>query len=139
MVLRRELLEGTTYWAEAGHFPAVRAEAMQIAAALRPMGPCNIQMRMHKGRAVCFEINVRFSGTTPVRARIGFNDVEAALLHYVLGQPPADLPLINQGVVLRYWNEADVDPEAKMELDQNGKLDQPKRYKPLIEDYGIER
>lgn len=139
LVLRRELLEGTTYRAEAGHFPAVRAEAMQIAAALRPMGPCNIQMRMHNGRAVCFEINVRFSGTTPVRARIGFNDVEAALLHYVLGQPPADLPLITQGVVLRYWNEAYVGLEARMELEEKGKLEQPKRYKPVIEDYGIER
>ena len=37
-------------------------EAMRIAAALKPMGPCNVQMRIADGRAVCFEVNVRFSG-----------------------------------------------------------------------------
>jgi carbamoyl-phosphate synthase large subunit len=139
LVMRRELLEGTTYRAEAGHFPIVREQAIRIAERLRPVGPCNIQMRMHDGRAVCFEINVRFSGTTPIRARFGFNDVEAALNHYVLAQPAADLPLITTGIALRYWNEAYVDPEAKLQLDDLGKLDQPKSYKPVIEDYGMEK
>jgi carbamoyl-phosphate synthase large subunit len=139
LVMRRELLEGTTYRAEAGYFPDVREEAIRIAEALRPMGPCNIQMRRHGGRAVCFEINVRFSGTTPVRARIGFNDVEAALLHYVLGQPAADLPLITKGIALRYWNEVYVSAEAKTQLDEFKKLDQPKSYNPVIEDYGMEK
>ncbi|MGH9504282.1 MAG: ATP-grasp domain-containing protein [Terriglobales bacterium] len=138
LVMRRELLEGTTYRAEAGHFPEVREQAIRIAQALRPMGPSNIQMRRHRGRAVCFEINVRFSGTTPVRARLGFNDVEAALRHYILAEPSADLPLITQGIVLRYWNEAYVNAEAKAQLDDRGRLDQPKRHKPVIEDYGME-
>ena len=139
LVMRRELLEGTTYRAEAGDFPVVREQAIRIAEALRPVGPSNIQMRMHGGRAVCFEINVRFSGTTPIRARIGFNDVEATLSHYVLGQPAANLPLITKGIALRYWNEAYVNPDAKTQLDELGKLDQPKRYKPVIEDYGMEK
>lgn len=139
LVMRRELLEGTTYRAEAGHFPVVREQAIRIAEALRPAGPSNIQMRMHGGRAVCFEINVRFSGTTPIRARFGFNDVEAALKHYVLARPAADLPLITKGIALRYWNEAYVNPEAQTKLDELGKLDRPKRYKPVIEDYGMEK
>ena len=136
--MRRDLSGGTTYRAEAGLFPEVRKEAIQIAQALRPMGPCNIQLRVHKGRAVCFELNVRFSGTTPIRARLGFNDVEAALRHYVLFEPAADLPLITEGVSLRYWNEAYVNPEAKIQLDELGKLE-PKRYKPIVEDYGMEK
>jgi len=94
-------------------------------------------MRLHGGRAVCFEINVRFSGTTPVRARFGFNDVEAALRHYVLAEAAVDLPLITNGIALRYWNEAYVSTEAKTQFDQFGKLNQPKRYKPVIEDYGM--
>jgi carbamoyl-phosphate synthase large subunit len=139
MVIRRDLLEGTTYRAEAGHFPEVREEAVQIAEALKPMGPCNIQMRLHHGRAVCFEINVRFSGTAPIRARMGFNDVEATLRHYALGEPAADLPVITKGVALRYWNEIYVSEEAKTRLDQLGEVDQPKAYKPVIEDYGMEK
>jgi carbamoyl-phosphate synthase large subunit len=139
LVMRRELLQGTTYRAEAGYFPDVREAAIPIAEALRPMGPCNIQMRLHRGRAVCFEINVRFSGTTAVRARLGFNDVEAALLHYVLGQPAADLPLITKGIALRYWNEIYVSGEAKARLDESKKLDEPKSYKPVVENYGMGR
>jgi len=137
IVLRRELLEGTTWRAEAGDFPVVRQEAVRIAEALRPMGPSNIQMRLDRGRAVCFEINVRFSGTTPMRARLGFNDVEAALRHYVLGEPPADLPLVTRGIALRYWNEAYPDPEAVAELDRNSSLDRSVGFQTAIEDYGV--
>jgi len=96
-------------------------------------------MRVHNGRAVCFEINVRFSGTAPIRARLGFNDVEAALRHYVLAEPAADLPLITSGIALRYWNEAYVNAEAQAQLDEHGRLDQPSRYQPIIEDYGMEK
>jgi carbamoyl-phosphate synthase large subunit len=139
LVMRRDLLEGTTYRAEAGDFPEVRQEAIRIAEALRPMGPCNVQMRLHGGRAVCFEINVRFSGTTPIRARMGFNDVEATLRHYALGEPAADLPVITRGIALRYWNEMYVSEDARARLEKFGELDQPKTYKPVIEDYGKEK
>jgi len=139
LVMRRDLREGTTYRAEAGLFPDVRKEALRIADALRPRGPCNIQMRVHNERAVCFEINVRFSGTAPIRARLGFNDVEAALRHYVLAEPAADLPLVTSGIALRYWNEAYVNAEAQAQLDEHGRLDQPSRYQPIIEDYGMEK
>lgn len=139
IVMRRELLEGTTHRAEAGDFPSVRKEAVRIAEALSPMGPCNIQMRIHRGVPVCFEINVRFSGTTAVRARFGFNDVEAALEHYVLGQPAADLPLITTGICLRYWNEAYVEPCAAEELGRRSLLDEPRRHLTAVEDYGMRR
>jgi carbamoyl-phosphate synthase large subunit len=138
IVMKRDLLEGTTYRAEAGEFPIVRAEAMRIAEALRPMGPCNLQLRLHRGAAVCFEINTRFSGTTPLRARLGFNDVEAALNHYVLGQHASELPVITEGVVLRYWNEAYIMPAAVAEFERRSRLDEPKRFLTYIEDYGIQ-
>jgi len=139
IVMRRELLEGTTYRAEVGAFPEVAAEAVRIAAALRPLGPCNIQLRMAAGRAVCFEINVRFSGTTPLRARLGFNEVEMALRHFVLGEPARDLPLVTEGIVLRYWNEMYVDPKASAALRQSGRLDAPREFDLLVEDYGMRR
>lgn len=139
IVMRRDLLQGTTYRAVAGEFPVVRHAAMQLAELLRPLGPCNFQLRVHRGAAVCFEINVRFSGTTALRARMGFNDVDAALKHFVLGQPAVDLPVITQGIGLRYWNEAYVDPRAVCELERTSQLDEPDRYRTIIEDYGIRR
>lgn len=136
ITMRRELLHGTTYRAEVGLFPEVRAEAMRIAAAIGPLGPCNIQLRVAEGRPVCFEINMRFSGTTPIRARLGFNEVDAALRHYVLGESAADLPLITEGIVLRYWNEMYVDPAAYTALRTSGRLDAPARFTVRVEDYG---
>lgn len=138
IVMRRELLQGTTYRAETGEFLEIRAEAIRIATALRPMGPSNIQLRISAdGRPVCFEINVRFSGTTPIRARLGFNDVDAALRHFVLGEDATDLPLITRGVALRYWNEMYIDSQAHSILQDTGKLDEPKQFRLHVEDYGM--
>jgi carbamoyl-phosphate synthase large subunit len=136
IVLRRELMGGTTSRAEAGGYPLMRSEAIRIAEALRPVGPCNVQMRLHRGRAVCFEINVRFSGTTPIRARLGFNDVEAALRHYILGEPAADLPVITEGICVRYWNEAYPDLRAVAKLDKGATLDSAGGYRTVVECYG---
>jgi carbamoyl-phosphate synthase large subunit len=139
IVMRRGLLEGTTVWAELGEFPDVRAEAERIGAALRPMGPCNVQLRISKGKAVCFEINVRFSGTTPMRAHLGFNDVDAALRHYVLGEPVPPLPVITEGLVLRYWNEGYAHPRSYQALIQARRLDSPREGTLEVETYGMRR
>ncbi len=48
----------------------------------------NFQFRLDRdGRPRPFEINARFSGTTPLRALAGFNEVEMALRHVLLGEP----------------------------------------------------
>jgi carbamoyl-phosphate synthase large subunit len=116
VAMRRELSHGTTVRAECGSYPEVRSEAERMAEKLRPLGPLNVQLKLTEDGPVAFELNVRFSGTTPLRARLGFNEVEAALRHLVLGEPPVDLPDARPGVVVRYWNEAYVsDGEAFFE------------------------
>ena len=139
MILRRALREGTTVFAEAGEFPAVRGEVERIVRALAPKGPCNVQLRLAAGRAVPFELNVRFSGTTPVRARLGFNEVEAALRHFVLGEPATELPPVTEGKVIRYWNEMYVSEDAFAELSAHGRLNDPKRHPLIVEDWGVDR
>jgi carbamoyl-phosphate synthase large subunit len=139
IVMRRRLEKGTTVSAELGHFPEVREQVRCIAEALRPVGPCNMQLRMHCGKPVCFEINLRFSGTAPIRARFGFNDVEAAVRHYVLGEPANELTQPTQGVALRYWNELYVNSSRLDELAYLGMLAQPRDALACVEDYGIRR
>lgn len=136
IVFHRYLQSGTTIAAMAGLFPAIRTHAIQITEKLRPRGSCNIQFRLKRGKPVCFEINVRFSGTTPVRARLGFNDVEAAIRHYVLDEPSIDLPLIVEGQALRYWNEFYVSSSAFHELTESSQLSAPRQFPSLMEDYG---
>jgi carbamoyl-phosphate synthase large subunit len=136
IVFQRQLLDGTTVRAEAVDAPEVRAEVLEIARRMRPMGPCNMQLRLHQGRAVCFEINLRYSGTTPIRAQLGFNDTEAGVRHFILGERIADLPTITAGVALRFWNEIIVDPRMIEACRENRELPNPSHAVTKFESLG---
>ena len=135
IVMKRRLFCGTTSWAEVEDCDPVRQEAERIVAKLKPMGPCNVQMRVAGDKAICFELNIRFSGTTPIRAHFGFNDVDMALRHFILNESIGQLPKISSGIAVRYWNEVYVDPQAFGELVKKGNLD-PRAYKTSLENYG---
>ena len=136
IIFRRQLLEGTTVSAEVVDSQIIREEVMAITSALKPMGPCNIQLRMDKERPVCFEINLRYSGTTPIRANLGFNDVEAGIRHYILGEQGSELPHVTRGVALRYWNEIYIDPDLLNECKESGELAVPTRAIQSLETFG---
>lgn len=61
----------------------VRAKAEAIAQALGSVGPLNIQGRWDGKTFVPFEINPRFSGTTPMRAMAGLNEPELLIDWYL--------------------------------------------------------
>ena len=105
VVMKRKLMFGTSVVIDIVNHPTLRKRAIEIASVLRPMGPCNMQFRMDGDRPVCFEINARFSGTAPIRAHFGFNDVGASLDHFIHGLPLIEMPNILAGRALRYWNE----------------------------------
>jgi len=106
IVMHRKLADGSTVLAEVVKEEAVQREAERICEAFAPRGPLNIQMRMNeKGEAVCFELNVRFSGTTPMRAHFGYRDVEAMVKEYLLEEPIEDCFQVKEGIACRYTNE----------------------------------
>src|SRR5262249_33737071 len=76
IVMRRELRDGNTYRAFADQYPELNRAVRVLAERLGPEGPANFQFRLDRDRAKVFEINARFSGTTPLRALVGFNEVE---------------------------------------------------------------
>jgi carbamoyl-phosphate synthase large subunit len=141
LTFRRKLLQGTTYIAEIEDAKPVRDEAIRIVEKLQPLGPCNVQMRLSvDGKPVCFEINARFSGTTPIRAHFGFNDVELSLRHFVLNEDIDNTEnLIKEGIALRYWNEIYINSKCFEKLRETGKLDNPHQCKNFVEQYGIEK
>ncbi len=105
ITLRRDLRDGNTYRAYTGSFPEADAYVRNVAAALRPYGPANFQFRRGlDGVFRLFEINARFSGTTPVRALVGFNEVHLCIRHLLYGEAIVP-PEVRQGVVLRYLQE----------------------------------
>lgn len=118
--LWRRLHVGTTHQARCAEFPEQRAVAEAVVKRLAPAGPCNVQMRMTARGPVPFELNVRFSGTTPMRTRLGFDEVGACVRHFVLGQPLPSVGPAREGWVLRYWNEVYAAPGAVEALEAGG-------------------
>ena len=106
IVMRRDLRDGNTFRAYLDEEPPAELEALvaRTAMALQPFGPVNIQLRVGPRGPAIFEMNARFSGTTAIRALVGFNEAEALVRWTAFGER---LPLIRQrsGVVLRYWQE----------------------------------
>lgn len=114
IVMRRDLRDGNTYRAFCGPYPELNRQVKMLGAALRPFGPANFQFRLDaNGRARVFEINGRFSGTTPLRALVGFNEVEMCLRHILFGEPIVE-PVAREATILRYWSEALVE-QAQIE------------------------
>lgn len=132
IVMRRTLKYGTTFKAEIVHDRSIESECRKICSRFGAVGPLNIQLRIHKGKPVCFELNVRFSGTTPLRARWGFNDVKAVLDEYVLCQPLCLAPF-ERGLAYRYFNEAYVDPVMQQQLESSAKVEDCHQYDNLKE------
>ena len=87
VVMRRDLLNGTTFRAEIVSVPKIDEYVTKFARSVRCQGPINIQLRLTPRGPVAFEINPRFSGTTAIRMRAGFNDVAAIVHNYLDGKP----------------------------------------------------
>lgn len=69
-----------------GEFPDVTGPCERIAAAMGSRGPLNVQCRLVDGEVRVFEINPRFSGTTSIRAMVGFNEPDLLLRRHLLGE-----------------------------------------------------
>jgi carbamoyl-phosphate synthase large subunit len=104
IVLRRDLLQGTTYRTELAEDAAYRSTLVAIVEKLGAVGPCNVQFRLRDGQPIAFEFNPRFSGAAGIRFRYGFNDPDMAFNLFRLGKEVRQ-PLLTPAVVLRYWDE----------------------------------
>ncbi len=101
--MRRRLYNGTTVWAETVEEKAIEEECIKICNAFKPKGPLNIQLRKDfDGKPVCFELNVRFSGTTAIRTHFGYQDVKAMILEYLYDEDIEGCFNYVEGEVFRY-------------------------------------
>jgi carbamoyl-phosphate synthase large subunit len=77
----------------------------KIANKLKSIGPLNIQCRVVGSKVFIFEINPRFSGTSPMRALSGFNELEIAILNHIEGRTDFNRIDYKLGHVVRGLNE----------------------------------
>ncbi|QNM83977.1 ATP-grasp domain-containing protein [Sphingomonas sabuli] len=116
IVMRRDLRDGNTYRAFTEAYPELNEQVRAFGAALGPYGPANFQFRLDReGRPCVFEINCRFSGTTPLRAAVGFNEVEMCIRHILFGEEVTQ-PNIEHSTILRFWSEIVVPPSQVEQL-----------------------
>ena len=98
LILRRYLRSGDTYKAEPVKSKIISKYVKDIAKSLNIYGPCNFQLRLdNNGRPKVFEINCRFSGTTPFCAQLGFNPLE-----YILKISKKCLIIIKSIMIFKY-------------------------------------
>jgi carbamoyl-phosphate synthase large subunit len=93
-----------------GRWPDVTAQCERIAAALKPTAPVNIQCRLVDGRVFPFEINPRFSGTTSLRAMVGYNEPDVLIRRDVLGEPIEPRFDYRSAVIMRGLREQETGP-----------------------------
>ncbi len=85
-------------------FPEIFDQVCQISKILESRGPLNIEGRVVKGKFFPFEINPRFSATTHLWAKAGFNDVDY-FIRLLNNVSINEQPLITEGYCLRSFTE----------------------------------
>ena len=103
LCLKRDLRAGDTYRAFPEKNLTIETYVKAIALKLGIYGSCNFQLRVDKGIPKLFEINSRFSGTTPFCAQLGFNPVEFYLKTKL--NLPYSSDIDYNAIVLRHWTE----------------------------------
>lgn len=88
-----------------GTFPEVTHACEAIADALDARGPINVQCRLVDGEVVVFEINPRFSGTTSLRAMVGYNEPDVLIRRHLLGESVPERFPYRPAMILRSLRE----------------------------------
>ncbi len=124
VILRRDLRSGDTYRAFSVENSVIGEYVTSAAKALDIKASCNFQLRQDaSGIPRIFEINGRFSGTTPFCAQLGMNPVEFYLKSR-LGIPYA--PIVRTDLtILRAWSEIVVGNSQIEMLGLDQKMDAP--------------
>jgi carbamoyl-phosphate synthase large subunit len=97
---------------EIGRYPIVTDQCKKIAEALGSKGPINIQLRLVKNKVYVFEINPRYSGTTSLRAMVGFNEPELMIRKDLLGEEIKSDFDYKSGVILRGLDEHFIESDS---------------------------
>ncbi|WP_261857276.1 ATP-grasp domain-containing protein [Photobacterium sanguinicancri] len=122
LCLKRDLRAGDTFRAYPESNLAIESYVKEIAQKIGIKGSCNFQLRLTNGVPKLFEINSRFSGTTPFCAYLGFNPVEFCLKSQLGISYKSTISY--DKVVVRHWtevvlNKTDIDSLAS---NREGKL-----------------
>ncbi len=127
--INKFLKGGQTYKAFIDNYKDVRKSAEQIAVKIGARGAINIQAKMVKGKPKIFEINARFSATSPLRAVAGINEPDIVFRNTVLGED-ISIKKYERLVCMRYWNEVYVPYSTYKKVEREKKVQQSNAFIP---------
>lgn len=93
---------------EVGRFPEVTEPCRKIAELLGVQGAINVQCRLVNGKIMVFEINPRFSGTTSLRAMVGYNEPDLLIRRHLMGENLETDFAYEEATILRSLTETKV-------------------------------
>lgn len=91
---------------EIGRFPEVTGICEVAAKKMGSTGAINVQCRLFEGKVYFFEINPRFSGTTSLRAMVGYNEPDVLIRKHLLGESILNRFPYREGIILRGLEES---------------------------------
>ena len=101
--LKRKLKNGNTSIAFSDNKKTLNKYIFELTKILKPFGPMNFQLKMTKKGPYIFEINPRFSGTTPIRGLFGINELEIVYNSIFLKKTVKHK--IKKGISIKFSNE----------------------------------
>lgn len=96
---------------EIGRFKEATEPCKVIAEALNATAPINIQGRVYMDRFYVFEINPRISGTSPLRAMVGYNEPDMLIRERILGEKLETDFSYKEGIITRGLQETFISSE----------------------------
>ena len=113
---QRILKNGTSWILKTYKNKRLKDLVIKIVKKISNKGSINIQLKKHNNKFYPFEINSRFSGTTSIRAALGFNEPELFIKSFFLNQKLKRKIKINNGFVFRYVEEVFLKTDKISEL-----------------------
>lgn len=118
LCLQRELRSGDTFKAFPFKSDIIEEYVKNIASKIGIKGSCNFQLRTkNSGEPYLFEINSRFSGTTPFCSYLGFNPVEFCLKSALNLKYSSKIDYTK--VILRHWTEVVISKRDTDDMKRN--------------------
>jgi carbamoyl-phosphate synthase large subunit len=94
--------------------PQIQKQCETLAVQLGARGPLNIQCRMVEDKIKVFEVHPRFSGTTSIRADVGFNEPDILIRNFLKEENFGRVDYLYDMAVIRAFRHS-VIPIKKME------------------------
>jgi carbamoyl-phosphate synthase large subunit len=102
--IQKVIKNGQTYKAFIDDFKRIRGSSEETALKLGARGAINIQAKLEGEEPKIFEINPRFSATTPMRSAAGVNEPDIVFRNNILGEE-IKIEHYERLISMRYWNE----------------------------------